>query len=323
MKIAFVGKGGSGKTTLTSLFTQRAASLSYTAMVYDADVNQRLHVALGIPLETLPKPMLGESIAEIKDYLRGTNPLIPSANLMLKTTPAGHGSIILEVGQTNPFYDKFFINHEGIRFAATGEFKDEDLGKRCYHSKTAAVELILGHLVDRQHELVIVDMVAGAEIFGSGLFTRFDAIVVVVEPTEDSLGAYRQVVDHASTYDIDVWAIGNKVEDRDDLAFLSERIDEKRFAAYLGKSSYVKAAARGNLLPFEQFEKEEENVEALDTLLEHILDTPKDWARFNRLTKEFHRRAVSDWGAQANLPDQITDFELGEHLLEVESDRVS
>jgi CO dehydrogenase maturation factor len=47
VKVAFVGKGGSGKTTLASLFALRAAQSGAPVLALDADINQNLAVALG------------------------------------------------------------------------------------------------------------------------------------------------------------------------------------------------------------------------------------------------------------------------------------
>src|SRR5919197_1060245 len=47
MKIAFVGKGGAGKTTLAALFARHLAAQGATVWAVDADINQNLAVALG------------------------------------------------------------------------------------------------------------------------------------------------------------------------------------------------------------------------------------------------------------------------------------
>ena len=47
MKIALVGKGGSGKTTLTALLVQRLVATGSPVLAVDADINQNLAVALG------------------------------------------------------------------------------------------------------------------------------------------------------------------------------------------------------------------------------------------------------------------------------------
>ena len=69
MKIAFVGKGGSGKTTLAALFTRFiAASAPDTALLaIDADINQHLAVALGANEdEAALLPALGDNLSAIK-----------------------------------------------------------------------------------------------------------------------------------------------------------------------------------------------------------------------------------------------------------------
>ena len=48
MKIAFVGKGGSGKTTLSSLFIRHLAAAGAPVVAVDADINQHLGAALGL-----------------------------------------------------------------------------------------------------------------------------------------------------------------------------------------------------------------------------------------------------------------------------------
>ena len=48
MKVAFVGKGGSGKTTLSALFARHLAASGAPVVAIDADINQHLGTALGL-----------------------------------------------------------------------------------------------------------------------------------------------------------------------------------------------------------------------------------------------------------------------------------
>src|SRR5690606_11991890 len=161
MRTAFVGKGGSGKTTVAALFARHLAAAGAPVLAIDADINQHLGTALGLDEDQAARlPALGEHLREIKEYLRGDNPRIASPESMIKTTPPGHGSRLLRVVEDNPVYRRLVREVDGVRLAVTGSFAPEDLGVACYHSKVGAVELLLNHLVDEPGEYVVVDMTA-------------------------------------------------------------------------------------------------------------------------------------------------------------------
>ncbi|MGH8792914.1 MAG: AAA family ATPase [Stackebrandtia sp.] len=317
MKIAFVGKGGSGKTTLASLFARRAAESGHQVLAVDADVNQHLAAALGMDEESVAAlPSLGEHIDQIKEYLRGDNPRVPSADQMVKTTPPGRGSRLLTVSEDNPLYQACTVWFAGLRLAAAGGFAEDDLGVSCYHSKVGAVELMLNHLVDGHEEYVVVDMIAGAEAFASGMFTRFDRTFLVCEPTVRSVGVYKQYAGYAADYDVPISVIGNKIDEPEDVDFLRRHVGDALFG-WLGRSKYVKAAERGDLGPVGGLEPE--NLAVVDSARELVELGGKDWAKFNRQAHEFHRRNAEAWGnsrAGVDLGEQIDpEFVLGPQAL--------
>src|SRR6266498_2201829 len=175
MKLAFVGKGGSGKTTLAALFSRHLASEGVPVLAIDADINQHLGEALGLdPEQAAALPALGLEIDRIKEHLRGSNRRITSTSSMVKTTPPGTGSRLLRLTEDNPISAHFERWIHGVRLMATGPFQESDLGTACYHSKVGAVELLLNHLIDEPGEYVVVDMTAGADSFASDMFTKFD-----------------------------------------------------------------------------------------------------------------------------------------------------
>jgi CO dehydrogenase maturation factor len=306
MKIAFVGKGGSGKTTLSALFTRRLVAERAPVLAIDADINQHLAAALGATDEqVLTLPTLSAHLPLIKDWLRGSNPRIASAAEMIKTTPPGAGSRLLEVVQDNPIYAACVREIAGARLALTGPFTDDDLGVACYHSKVGAAELLLNHLVDGPGEYVVVDMTAGADSFASGLFTRFDLTALVCEPTLRSVGVYRQYLGYAKDFGIRIAVIGNKVCDRDDLDFLRDEVGDN-LLCWLGRSAHVRAAERGRVLPVSELEPD--NLAALDTIRAELDGTTRDWAAYQRQAVEFHLRNARAWAGEDLAAQVDPDF---------------
>ncbi len=298
VRVAFVGKGGSGKTTVSALFSRFVASQGDPVVAVDADINQ--HLALVLGLEETPEP-LGARLTEIKELLRGSNPLIPSAAAMVKTTPPGRGSRILRFDDL-PYTMR---TPEGPRLMVTGPFSEDDLGVACYHSKVGAVELLLNHLVDRHGEYVVVDMTAGADSFASGLFTRFDMTFLVAEPTRQGVSVYKQYKDYAADYDVSVAVVGNKVHGPGDVEFLREHVGDD-LLTWLEHSAAVRAMEQGR--PFTLDDLEPANAEALSVLVKHADAQEKDWARFGRQAVEFHLRNARAWANERtglDLADQI------------------
>lgn len=313
MKIAFVGKGGSGKTTTSSLFLRHLAALGRTTVAIDADINQHLGTALGLSDEEAAQvPALGAHLSQLKDYLRGTNPRISSADVMLKSTPAGSGSRLLRVNGDDPFHGQFSAQVGSVTLMATGPFAEEDLGVSCYHSKIGAAELYLNHVLDGSDEYVVMDMTAGADAFASGLFTRFDVTFLVAEPTRKGVSVYRQYKDYAKEHDVKIVVIGNKVEDADDEAFLRDAVGDDLLVC-LSPSTYVRACEKGREPAFATLEPH--NQTALDAMLRAVDDTSQDWEKFTRQGAEFHIRNAKAWGndrAGEDLARQVDpDFVMG------------
>lgn len=317
MKIAFVGKGGSGKTTLASLMVAHLVETGHPVLAIDADINQHLAVALGATeAEAQVLPALGNHLDLIKEHLRGDNPRITSAAAMIKTTPPGSGSRLLRVVEDNPIYAACVREVGGARLAVTGPFSDDDVGVACYHGKVGATELLLNHMVDGPGEYVVVDMTAGADSVASGLFTRFDLVLVVCEPTLRSVGVYHQVSGHAADFGVELAAVGNKVQDEADSAFLEEQLGDKLLTT-IARSDHVRAAERGDNRPIGDLEPG--NRAALDAILDRVDATGKDWATYQQQAIEFHLRNASAWGnarVGEDLANQIDpDFVPGPGVL--------
>ncbi len=302
MKVAFVGKGGSGKTTLSSLFVRHLAGRGVPVVAIDADINQHLGEALGVRGDP---PALGARLPEIKEYLRGSNPRIASAAAMVKTTPPGRGSRLLRPAGDDPVHDLSVATSCGARLMVTGPFSDEDLGVSCYHAKTGAVELYLNHLIDGPGEYVVVDCTAGAESFASGMFTRFDLTFLVAEPTRKGVGVYRQWSEYAAGYDVALAVVGNKVQHPRDEAFLREHVGDALLTCFTHEPA-IRAMEQG--CPLGLADLGRETRAALHKLQDNVDARVKDWATFTRQAVEFHLRNARAWAnaaTGADLADQV------------------
>ncbi|GAA2450464.1 ATP-binding protein [Streptomyces mauvecolor] len=323
MKIAFVGKGGSGKTTLSSLFIRHLTANEAAVVAVDADINQHLGAALGLDEEEAAAlPAMGAHLPLIKEYLRGTNPRIASTETMIKTTPPGHGSRLLRVREANPVYEacarRVVLDDGDIRLMATGPFTESDLGVACYHSKVGAVELCLNHLVDGVDEYVVVDMTAGSDSFASGMFTRFDMTFLVAEPTRKGVSVYRQYKEYARDYGVALKVVGNKVQGQDDVDFLRAEVGDDLLVT-VGHSDWVRAMEKGRPPRFELLEAD--NRLALQTLQNAADDSygNRDWERYTRQMVHFHLKNAESWGnakTGADLAAQVDPaFVLSEGLI--------
>jgi CO dehydrogenase maturation factor len=291
VKIAFAGKGGSGKTTLSSLFTRYLAAQGLPVVAIDADINQHLAEALGADE---PEPM-GAHLPEIKEYLRGSNPRITSAAAMVKTTPPGRGSRLLRPGGADPVHALGVTAPCGALLLATGPFADDDLGVSCYHAKTGAVELYLNHLADGPGEYVVVDCTAGADSFASGLFTRFDLTVLVAEPTRKGISVYKQWQDYTRGFDVPLALVGNKVAAPEDAAFLRSQAGEEPLA-WIRHEPAVRAMEQGR--PFGLGDLSPGTAAALSAIQARLDATARDWARYASVAAEFHRRNAGAWASE-------------------------
>jgi CO dehydrogenase maturation factor len=303
MKVAFVGKGGAGKTTITAMVARHLVHRSLPVLAIDADINQHLGESLGMKREDAQDiPSLGLEMKRIKKYLVGSNQHIKDASEMIKTTPPGPGSRLLQFAEANPLYDYFVREVAGIRVMAVGSFGEEDLGVKCYHSKTGAVELLLNHLIDTAGQYVLVDMTAGADSFASGLFTRFDVTFVVVEPTVKSISVYEQYKEYVNQYQVQIRVIGNKVSNEYDLNFIRDRVGTDLIAT-CSHSEFIRSMEQGEIRPITELEPENQKV--LQRIVSEIDRQEKDWDNYYAQAVEFHKKNAHSW-ANSSLGTDVT-----------------
>jgi CO dehydrogenase maturation factor len=221
MKIAFVGKGGAGKSTLAALFISHLRTRGRAVLAIDGDINMNLGGLLGVacPSEKLlSTPVAGQ---RVREFLRGTNSRIADAASFLPTTLPGSGSNWV-TRHDQPELSLYAVDIDPkTRLITVGTYEETGIGQTCYHSHLFVAENLLSHTRAAQFD-VVCDMVAGTDSFAYSMYLQFDVIVLVAEPTPESTevcNLYLHLADRGGIRKL-VYLIGNKVEDEEDQAFI-------------------------------------------------------------------------------------------------------
>jgi CO dehydrogenase maturation factor len=316
MRIAFVGKGGSGKTTLSALFSQYIKDKA-PVLVIDADLNMHLPALLGF--QEIPQEMHishPSVVKTIKSYLRGTNKRIRELVHFRKTTPPANGSRFIVLHNSNDtILKQFSVGNPNFRLMVVGTYDTDDIGASCYHNNLAILENVISHLVDTKGNLV-TDMVAGVDAFANTLHAQFDMLVLAVEPTKRGVEVYNQYQKLAGDAGVGnlLFVVGNKVRNSADKEFISKHIPNNRLLGFLGDSEYLRIKdQKGGQLDVAMLEPE--NKKTIEVIANKLFSIQPDYtARLQRLY-ELHRRYVAQdfirerFGDLTNHIDETFDLE--------------
>ncbi|WP_457549783.1 ATP-binding protein [Archaeoglobus sp.] len=162
MKLLVCGKGGSGKSTLTTLIAKSLSRRGYKVLVVDGDEsNLSLHRLLGI-----------EKPKELKDLFGSRKEIFEKVKN-------------LELKRIEDIPKDFVSAKDGIMLVCVG--KIHGFGEGCACPMGALLREFLKGLKLDENEFVVVDSEAGIEHFGRGVEEGCDAIVVVLDPTYESI----------------------------------------------------------------------------------------------------------------------------------------
>lgn len=219
VKVAISGKGGVGKTMLASLLAYLLTDAGHVVYAIDADPDPTLAQALGMP---------GEMVEQIV-------PIVEMTDLIAERTGARPG----EMGgyfKLNPRVDdipaRYSVTYRGIHLMHMGTVKGAGMGCAC--PENTLLKALVTHLLLREKETVILDMVAGLEHLGRGTAAAVDVMFIVVEPGKRSLDVARDIWRLSRDLGIPrAWAVANKVRSESDLAFIQSCLADMPLAGWL------------------------------------------------------------------------------------------
>lgn len=306
MKIAFTGKGGSGKSTLAALFVGYLRLHKRRVLAIDADVNVHLAPLLGVTADADSALSHPENMLAVRGHLLGTNSLVGGVERFVATTPSGPGSRLITLEANDPV----LVRHataldEYTHVMHVGTYERADIGAGCYHGHLAILENVLSHLQPGDGDWVVCDMVAGTDAFANSLHAQFDAIVVVVEPTPESVTVacrYRELADAAGIADL-VILVGNKVVDDIDVDYLRRELGAEPVAVLPAQAGLRRARQAGSCPSPDDLD----DVSPLRRIVEQVRPMPAQ-RRAAQLRALHLKLAQKDWvrSAYGDVTDQLT-----------------
>lgn len=283
MRVIFMGKGGSGKTTLSAGYSRFLAENDENVLAVDADLNVNLPETLGIE----KKPVaLGHSYSKLARKLEPKR----DTEIVVNTLPPSEETNFVRVGESG-LLDQLGVQKDGVNVLAVGTFDENDIGKTCYHGKLESLELLMHRLLDEEEDRVILDATAGVDNLGNSMAVIGDLIVFAVEPTEKSVKVFKDFKEKSEELDIEVVAIGNKIRDERDREYLEEELEE--LFAFVEYSDSIRRFEQGDKDALNDFVKE--NRDVFQKLEEKISVVEKDWEGYLEKLKDMHEKSSESW----------------------------
>ena len=193
MKISVCGKGGSGKSVLTGLLANQAISRGFGVIVVDSDEsNSGLFKMLGF--ETPPVPLM-EFVGgkkKLREKMSQPN-ILAESHFSIREIPSRH-----------------LIRRNGLALVSIGKILQALEGCACpmgVLNREFLKKLVLG-----KKEIAIIDMEAGIEHFGRGIDEGIDRVLLVVEPSFESIAVAEKIKGLASGLNKAVSAVLNKID---------------------------------------------------------------------------------------------------------------
>ena len=252
MKVAITGKGGVGKTTLSSTLARLYADEGRTVLAADVDPDANLGLALGLSQEEVDAIVPISKMRTLVEERTGAN----AANKFFKLNP-----YVADIPDT------FSKDINGVKLLVMGTV--DVGGSGCVCPEHVMLKSILSALTYRKNDVVIMDMEAGLEHLGRGTAQGMDQFIVVIEPGARSVQTYHNVKRLASDLGIGrVRVVANKVRDSVDEEFIRNAIPAEDLLGMIHYNTEIMDADRQGSSPYDYSPKAIEEIRAIKEALD-------------------------------------------------------
>jgi|LFRM01.1.fsa_nt_gb CO dehydrogenase maturation factor len=198
MKIAICGKGGSGKSTLAALLAREYARRNRPVLVVDTDEsNLGLHRLLGT-----------DAPPDLMDYFGGKKAM--GEKIMAAMPDLASVNLIEEAWTFDDLPKDYVAEDHGVQLVAIGKIHDAGEGCACPMGMLAKQFLRSLRLGDS--DVVIADTEAGIEHFGRGIDQEADVILMVLDPSFESLRLAEKITGMTEGIGVPLYYVLNKTE---------------------------------------------------------------------------------------------------------------
>lgn len=263
MIIGFLGKGGSGKSSLATQVSFALNAQQKRVLAIDADHNMDFGFNLTGGTQPTDMRFLGSAMENLWEH----------AGL----GKGDHYSKLFEKDDVQPLFhfsntkiDPFTESHthtvsDTIHLMSAGPQTDAVLyGKSCSHILTTPLKVYLPLLQLDDKSVVIVDEKAGADGVTTGIVTGMDVAVIVCEPAIHSAKAGMQIAKLLDFYDTPYVFVGNKIASDEDIAFLNDILPEAPVATFPLNSGVQKRPDTANADWHKEVRTLQEKLESLN-----------------------------------------------------------
>jgi len=215
MKILVCGKGGCGKSTVVALLAKEMALRKNKVLVIDNDEsNIGLHSRLGM-----------EKPADFMNYFGGKKLLFEKTKEMKNKW------------RLDDLPGDYLAKKGNIQLLSMGKIYEFGEGCACPINALSSKFLEIVDLGDG--EFLIADTDAGIEHFGRGIETGVDILLVIIDPSQESILLAKKISELGRQVDKPVYYILNRIADQETKEFLLNSVDREKVIAIIPENKEI------------------------------------------------------------------------------------